>query len=59
MHSRYNQKQLKQNRLKTFFFEKKTSNNISEVTKFNLIAKYSWQKIYNIEFSIKDAIMQI
>ena len=30
-----------------------------KITKANLIAKYSWQKIYNIKFNIEDALMQI
>ena len=42
--------------MKILFFEK-TSRNICEITKVNVIAKYSWQKIYNIEFSIKDELI--
>ena len=55
MHSVY---YLKWNRLKIFFFEI-TSRNISEISKAYLIAKYSWQKVSNIEFSIEDALIQI
>ena len=49
MHSPCYQKYLKRNRLKISFSEK-TSENISEMTKAFLIAKYSWQKIYKGSF---------
>ena len=57
MHSVYYQKQLKLNKLKTLFFEK-TSKYISEIAKAYLITKYNGQEKYNIEFTIKDALMQ-
>ena len=57
MHSAYNQRQLKLNRLKIFFFEK-TSKCISEIAKAYVITKYDEPEKCNIEFTKKDALNQ-
>ena len=58
MHSAYYQKQMKRNRLEILFFENR-SKNISKITKVYVITKQNCRKIYNIELSIKDKVMQI